>query len=72
MRVVFLETSRSATAGFPFEAGQIVTIETLTPEIRDALASHRAEVMREEPQIETAMITTQQRRRQVRRRAVQR
>lgn len=73
MRVLFLETSRSEAAGYPFQAGQIVTVETLTPEVREALTSHRAEVMREEPQMQTAMLdVTDRPRRQTRRRAMRR
>jgi hypothetical protein len=56
MKVRFLRQTDSDVAGFPFRVGQIVDVETVTPEIEAWIAEERAEIVREEPEVETAML----------------
>lgn len=56
MKIRFLQATESAAPGFPFQAGQVIDVPSLTPELRTALKTNRAEVVREEPQMETAQM----------------
>ena len=56
MRIKFLQTSPSANEDVPFRAGQVIDLLSPTPEIRQAITEGRAIVLREEPQMETAMV----------------
>jgi len=56
MKIRILQTTASAVSGFPFQAGQVIEVPGLTPELREALDTNRAEVVREEPQMETAQM----------------
>jgi hypothetical protein len=42
VRVRFLQTTPSASPDFPFQAGQVITLSRLTPEIRQWLNDARA------------------------------
>lgn len=71
MKIRFLETWESDVAGVPFQAGQLIEVPGLTSALRRAIKENRAEVVREEPEIETAMVNvkSQHPRRSTRRRA---
>ena len=47
MRVRFLQTTPSSNPAFPFQAGQIIQVERLTPELRGWIKASHAEVLRE-------------------------
>lgn len=45
MRIRFLETTASAHPQYPFQAGQIITLPRLSPEMRQWLREGRVEVL---------------------------
>ena len=70
MKIRFLQATASAVPGFPFQVGQVIDVPSLTPELRDALNTDRAEVVREEPHMQTAQIDPQTQKRTTKTRAV--
>lgn len=46
----FRQTVESSTAGFPFQAGQILTVPRLSREQKDWLKAAWIEVIREDPE----------------------
>jgi hypothetical protein len=50
VRVRFLQTTPSASPDFPFQAGQVITLSRLTPEIRQWLNDARAVLLDDEPE----------------------
>ncbi len=52
MTLRFLQTTPSASPGFPFQPGQVITVDRPTPEMRQWLKAGFAEVVKEEPEIE--------------------
>ena len=57
MQIRFLQITDSGRADFPFQAGQIIHVEKLTAEMRRWLKSGAAEVLREAPALEAAMLS---------------
>jgi hypothetical protein len=47
MRLRFLQTTSSASPGFPFQAGQIIAVPRLTSEHKRWIASGHAELVKE-------------------------
>lgn len=68
MQIRFLHTTESAAPGYPFQAGQVITLTKLTAEARRWIADGLAELVREDgevptlPAIERAVTTRKGRR----------
>lgn len=57
MQIRFLDLVESAAPGFPFMPGQTIDVPSMTPELRTALDSGRAELVRgEEPELATVAV----------------
>lgn len=50
MQIRFLQTTASQNPNYPFQAGQVIVLDRLTPEARQWIADGRAEVMQESPE----------------------
>jgi hypothetical protein len=47
MQIRFLQTYESEAPDYPFQAGQIITVPSLTNRMKDAVKSGAAEIIRE-------------------------
>lgn len=54
MRLRFLATTESQVPGYPFQAGQEIVVDEVTPEVRRWLKYSHAVAVREEPEIAIA------------------
>lgn len=50
MRIRFLQTTASQNPNFPFQAGQVIALDRLTPEARQWIKDGRAEVVLDSPE----------------------
>lgn len=55
MTIRFLMTTASQSPAYPFQAGQVIHLSSLTPDLKRWITEGRAELVREEA-AETAMI----------------